>query len=373
MKKTAVVTTTINMPVMLESYCKNALLNKHKNIEFFVIGDQKTPAEAPKYCNKLTSEYSYPIHYLSLKDQEKELKDYPKLLRIFPYNNADRKLLGMIIAYLQNFDVMITVDDDNYATDHDFFGCHGITGTEKELPLIESSSGWFNACHYLMEENNMPVYHRGLPWSKRIYKKENFNIRNAKKRVVVNAGFWLGDPDIDAVSRLFWPIRVTGMKPDLSPTFGLFPGTWCTFNNQNTAMAREILPAYLTPPNSKRYSDLFPAYIICKIAGHLNHIVAYGHPFARHPRNPHNLWKDMEKEIVGAQAAETFIEILRSAELTEKNYHDCLGELNEHLEKQKEIIKKLPEDQREMLLDLIKNYKIYHEVFDSIHEHLNCK
>lgn len=373
MKKTAVVTTTINMPVMLESICKNATFYNHKNIEVFVIGDKKTPADAPKYCEKLTSKYSYPIHYLSLRDQEKELKDYPKLLNIFPYNNADRKLLGMVMAYLQGFDIMITLDDDNYATNHDFFGYHGITGTEQKLPLVESPSGWFNACEYLIEENNMPVYHRGLPWSKRSIQKDLVTIHRAKAKVAVNAGFWMGDPDIDAVSRLYWPIRVTGMDPKMEPTFGLFPDTWCPFNNQNTAMAREILPAYLTPPNAKRYSDLWPAYVICKIAGHLKHIMAYGYPFARHSRNPHNLWKDVEKEMVGAQAAEPFIEILRSAELTSNNYHDCLGELNDHFEKEKELVKKLPKNQCEMLMDFISNLKIYHEVFDSIHDHIKRK
>jgi hypothetical protein len=368
MKKTAVVTTTINMPVMIESFCKNAIFYNRKNIEFFVIGDKKTPAGAPKYCEKIASKYSFPIHYFNLKDQEKELKDYPKLLNIFPYNNADRKLLGMVMAYIRGFNVMITVDDDNYATNHDFFGYHGISDTEKELPLIESPSGWYNTCEQLIEENNIPVFHRGFPWSKRKVEKELITVHKAKRKVVVNAGFWMGNPDIDAVSRLFWPIRVTDMKPDFAPTFGLFPDTWCAFNNQNTAMAREILPAYLTPPNSLRFSDLFPAYVICKIAGHLNHVIAYGYPFARHPRNPHNLWNDMEKEMIGAQASETLIEMLRSVELTSKNYHDCLGEINKQFEKDIVIVKKLPIKQRDMLLDFINNLKIYHEVFNSIHE-----
>jgi len=119
-----------------------------------------------------------------------------------------------------------------------------------------------------------------------------------------------------------------------------------------------------------RFSDLFPAYVICKIASHLNHIIAYGYPFADHPRNPHNLWKDMEKEMIGAQACEPFIEMLRSAELKSKNYHDCLGELNNHFETKKNIVKKLPKDQSDMLMDFINNLKTYHAVFDSIHENI---
>jgi len=151
MKKIAVVTTTINVPVMIESYCKNAIKYKQKNIEFFVIGDKKTPKDAPNYCEKITSQYTFPVHYLSLEDQEKELKDYPDLLNIFPYNNADRKLLANILAYIKGFDVIITVDDDNYATDVDVFKYHGIAGTEQELTCIESATGWYNSCEQLIQ------------------------------------------------------------------------------------------------------------------------------------------------------------------------------------------------------------------------------
>ena len=179
---------------------------------------------------------------------------------------------------------------------------------------------------------------------------------------------YVDDPDIDAVSRLFWPIRVTGMRPEVEPNFGLFPGTWCPFNNQNTAMAREILPAYFTPHNAKRFSDIWPAYVVCRIAQHLNHVISYGHPFVRQIRNPHNYWQDIDDEKVGAQATEPLVDLLRSAELEGNNYHDCLGELIAHLNAQMPVIERCPSDQREMLTDFIKNLEVWHEVFDSIQD-----
>ena len=81
----------------------------------------------------------------------------------------------------------------------------------------------------------------------------------------------------------------------------------------------------------------------------------------------------MEKEIVGAQATEPLIELLRSAELKGKNYHECLGDLNEHFEKKMNVINKLPSDQSKMLTSFITDLKNYYEVFNQINENLNIK
>ena len=75
MKKTALITTTIYKPKMLKICCENAKKYRHKDIEFFVVGDKKTPTDVVGYCKKLVSTYDLPIHYLSIKDQEKKLSD----------------------------------------------------------------------------------------------------------------------------------------------------------------------------------------------------------------------------------------------------------------------------------------------------------
>jgi len=365
MKKTAYIITTINKPVSLEGFCKNAVFYKHKNIDFFVVGDKKTPAEVPGYCEQLSSKYSIPVYYMGLKEQDKMIDDY-KFDNMFPYNDANRRFLGMIKAYIEGYESFVLGDDDNFATNHDFFKHHDIVGTEKEIPLVESPSGWFNTCEFLIEEHNMPFYHRGYPWSKRKVQKETITIHHGKRKVVVNAGLWLDDPDVDAVTRLYYPVRAVDIKKEMTPHFGLFPRTWCPFNNQNTAIAREVLPAYFTIHHAKRYADVFPSFVVCKIAGHLDHVISYGYPLVRQIRNEHNLWVDMEDEMYGAQSAEIFIDLLRSSELSGKNYHDCIGDLNEHLDKNRKILTKLPDKQKKILLPFIDGQKVYHDRFDLI-------
>lgn len=365
MRTTVVVLTTIRVPEALEGYCYNANFYR-QHIKMLVVGDKKTPQQARAFCHQLSSTYPILVQYLGIEEQEQALKAYPKLLEIVPYNSACRKLLGMLIAYLQGFDNIITIDDDNFATSHNFVGCHSIVGTEVELSLVESPSGWFNTCEYLIEEHNLPFYYRGFPWSQRRVEKSLVTLYHSKARVVVNSGFWLGDPDIDAIAWLSWPIRVIGMHSEVEPNFGLYPGTWCPFNNQNTVMAREVLPAYFTPHNAGRFSDVWPAYIVCRIAQHLGHIISYGFPFACSVRNPHNYWQDLDQEKVGAQATEPLIGLLRSVTLTKNSYHDCLGELIDHLNTQIDVIKRCPSNQQDMLMDFIRSLEVWHEVFNSV-------
>ena len=67
-------------------------------------------------------------------------------------------------------------------------------------------------------------------------------IKNKKlnnKKIIAKCGFITGDPDIDAVSRLFWPINVKNVKS--AKEFYFAPGTFTPFNDQNTSMKKIIL------------------------------------------------------------------------------------------------------------------------------------
>ena len=94
------------------------------------------------------------------------------------------------------------------------------------------------------------------------------------KRLAVNAGLWLGDPDIDAVTRLATPINATHYTRD--ENFFVAAGAWTSFNSQNTAIAKEALPAYFLSPYVGRYDDIFISYVIKRIADHLGHGVGFG-------------------------------------------------------------------------------------------------
>ena len=327
MNKTIIVTSTINVPTFLRTLCENALQHNRKDFSVIVIGDMKTPDEAKEYCKGLVTEFGIEIKYLDIDDQREAFKDYKILWDIIPFNNNVRKMIGTFLAYVEGCDRVIMIDDDNYATRHDYIGFHDIVGSTVEVDLMKSESGWYNICETMIEKNRIPFYPRGYPWSKRFSDSNKAKKINQKSKVVVNGGLVLGDPDIDAVSRLFWPIEVVAIDSGFDPHFGLHPGTWAPFNDQNTAISRELIPLYYKPPAVLRNADIWTSYIIARITEHMGDVIAFGQPLVTQVRNVHDLREDYRLEELHNRATDRFVSLLRKIELSETSYIDCMGEL----------------------------------------------
>ena len=171
--KTAIVTTTINIPTFLDDICSNAKKYEHKSVGFIVIGDKKTPTEIYNFCDDLNKKYDYLVEYYDLDRQEDRLKSYSELLSIIPYNSGARKLLGNLIAYQDGYDTVIQIDDDNFIGESDFISQHNSVGKAKNLKLFKSDASWHNIYSELIEENNIPFFPRGYPWGKRDYSLHN--------------------------------------------------------------------------------------------------------------------------------------------------------------------------------------------------------
>ena len=329
--KITIVTTTIYVPSALEKYCQNARFYGHSDLSFVVIGDQKTPPETKQFCNSLNASH-YPCEYLDVDYQKAYLERYPLLWKHLPFNSIQRRNVGLLKAWEDGADIIISIDDDNWMLNHDFLRLHAIVGQRPELPAIESSTGWFNVCSMLEEASGTPFYHRGHPRAERWKEADAFTcVAPIRRRVAVNAGLWLDDPDIDAMTRLERPIVVRGLRATTPPTFVLQPGTWSPFNSQNTALLREVIPAYFLSPCVGRYDDIWPSYIVTRIANHLGDVIAYGHPLLRQKRNEHNLWKDLDAERVGMLLTDEFCATLRSIPLQETSYAACYTEMAQKL------------------------------------------
>jgi len=319
--KTTIVTTTINVPTFLKGYQANAEKFGH-DVNYIVAGDLKSDPRTQSWCdNNITN-----CQFLSAKTQDDYLSRFPGLLRELPYNTPGRRNVAMLLAYEQGADVVITLDDDNLATEYDAIGDHSVVGKNSIQWLHGSSTGWLNVCDLLQEKNNTEFYHRGFAPGMR-WKPNTIYKYTADAKVVVNAGLWTGDPDTDAITRLERPLVTTGFKPHLTERIALQPGTWSPFNCQNTALAREVIPAYFLSPAIGRHDDIFAGYIINKIAGYLGDVITFGKPLAFHNRTPHDLWKDLDAECTGMQLTDSFCETLRGIRLTGSTYLECYGQI----------------------------------------------
>lgn len=346
--KTTIVTTTIHIPTFLTAYEKNIQRYGHENVDFIVIGDKKTPPEARAFCETISN-----CQYIGLMGQDRYLQRYPQLLAHIPHNSFERRDIGLLMAYEHGADVIITIDDDNLATGHDAVGFHQIVGTTICIPTFTSTSGWFNVCEMLKEENDVEFYHRGYSPKHRWEKDTDAYVTrmDGDEVVVVNAGLWLNNPDTDAITRLERKLNVTGFADGVPTSIALAPGTWSPFNCQNTALARQVIPAYFMSPIAGRHSDIFASYVVNRITERLGDVITFGLPLANHERSAHNLWHDVELEREGMQRTDEFCDALRAVKLTGYSYHDCFGEIAEQLKG----FEKITEGMR-----------IWHDVFNKV-------
>ena len=115
----------------------------------------------------------------------------------------------------------------------------------------------------------------------------------SKKTVVpdVQADFWNGDPDIDAVCRMT-------IKPACDFEKSCFPiaaNRLSPFNSQNTFMLGSLLKDYFLHSDVGRMDDIWASYYLEAKGAR----VVYGAASVFQSRNEHDLVVDMRKEYLG--------------------------------------------------------------------------
>ncbi len=359
-EKNAIVTTTIYVPKLLDAYAADAKKFKH-DVLFVVVGDKKTPAETAGYCAKLQATSGFRVEYFSVERQEEYLLRFPALKAHLPYNSIQRRNVGILFAYQAGCERIATIDDDNFLVTKNYLGSH-VLGKKREYPFVRSNTGWVNVCQLLKEKRGRRFYHRGFPVEMR--RAEKWNTKKQTGRAVVNAGLWLGDPDVDAMERLYHfaepteAVTYTGKE-----NIAISKDAWTPFNSQNTAFLREVIPAYFLSPLIGRYDDIWAAYILKHITNTLGDCITFGAPVVRQERNPHNYWRDLDNERYGHALTMRFVETLASIPLTSKDYQACFAELAKKLPKALEARTDIKDDERAFLKGLTDGMKVWVETF----------
>jgi len=262
-----IVTTTINPPTAaIEQF--DAL----PDWTLIVVGDRRTP---PDY--RLENGI-----YLSPEDQERLA---PELSDLIGWNCIQRRNLGFVLALDMDAELVATVDDDNIP--YPSWGRDILVGRTIELKTYAAANGCFDP---VGATEHGHLWHRGYPLQllgSRDYSQCEFR----SVRVDVQADFWDGDPDVDAVCRL-------EHTPNVRFDPGIFPYTSSAispFNSQNTFVGRDALTRYFMVPGVGRMDDIWAAFHLQS----LGFRVAYGPASVRQERNPQDLTRNLVDEIIG--------------------------------------------------------------------------
>ena len=276
--KKYIITTTINSPTKATiKFCEIA---DKKDFTFVIIGDTKTPHEEYR---KLEIKYNN-VLYLAPENQEFL---YPELSEIIGWKTIQRRNIGFVYAYQRGADVVATVDDDNIPYDN--WGDNIMVGQEMVVDLYENISCRY--CDAISTTEHKDLWHRGFPIE---YLQVKNNIEYKGQTTItplVQAEFWDGDPDIDAICRLSKKPIVKFNKFEPFTTNQLTP-----FNSQNTFLHRSVLKNYSVFPYTGRMDDIWGAYVMQHY--HPNSVI-FTRASVYQARNPQDLVKNLENEVIG--------------------------------------------------------------------------
>ena len=301
--KKFIVTTTVNSPTEVTKR-----FAEKKDWTLVVVGDTKTPHQEYKDIDCV---------YLSPNIQEtlhKELSD------VIGWKSIQRRNLGFLFAYQHGADIVATVDDDNIP--YDDWGDNVLVGQEVECDLYEPEDDVFDP---LSVTNTPHIWHRGYP-IELLQKRHRVEYKGkVKRKVLVQADLWDGDPDIDAMARLT-------MKPIVKYNI---ENPFCSnkiapFNSQNTFLSREVIPFYTVLPHIGRMDDIWGAYIM---QHYFPNSVIYNKASVYQDRNIQDLITNLEKEVIGYRNTLSLIKNLSdyNSYLPEKTqeffkiYQSCFG------------------------------------------------
>lgn len=297
--KVALCTTTINVPHVLKLYRAG-----DPYVRIFVAGDTKTPRAA--YDLILSMENTQ----ISLPESGHQWK----CSDLIGWNSIQRRNIAFLEALKWGADEIISIDDDNIPIDPARY-FYGKTSFDGVMVTGSLADNWFDVGSLLRPQ----AKHRGFP--------NGLDRRNTFTHVVdakigVSAGICLGDPDIDATTRMALAPEVHQVSQLLEAGIVCNPNTWTVFNSQNTAILAELLPAWGMIPFVGRMDDIYASLICQRVMRERNLHVHFGPPFVWQQRNEHNLVKDLRGEIDGYENVERLAELLDHVQLTGKSVID---------------------------------------------------
>jgi hypothetical protein len=263
----AIVTTTIYPPT--------EALRKFSAMEgwtLFVAGDKKTPIDW----------YVEGAQYITPEEQH---KFDPELSQVIGWNCMQRRNFATLYAHHAGAEVVAIVDDDNIP--YEWWGKDLMVGREVTVNYHVTNLPAFDP----VGATNYPhLWHRGYPLE--LLPKRSYVFGKTRKLTPdVQADFWNGNPDIDAVCRMeHSPECVFNDKP-----FPMAGSAMSPFNSQNTFIAGNKLKDYFLCPGIGRMDDIWAAYYLQAKGA----TVVYGKASVYQQRNVHNLVEDMRNEYLG--------------------------------------------------------------------------
>ena len=303
--KIAVVIPSARGPKCLESFIEIAT----SNVDFIILSEKKLEKKYER-----TTEFN-----------DKEIFE-----KSWIFNRHTKRNFGFAYAYKQNYDVMITLDDDCFPISNTYFHDH-------ISKLKDSANNYFNILNLFsnMPKNVLEKGARGFP--KEIQKKFP---------IVLNQGLWQGDLDLSATTIVDILRSRDGKIPPPLSTESMVINDFVIPKNQlttvcgmNVSFLREVVPVspwlYQEPDGDgiARYDDIWGGLICKVILDKLEKRMSAGSPLVLHDKGRRDMSIDLKWEHNGNAMNNFLWNNLPNLILEGKDYTSCFLEIADWLAK----------------------------------------
>ena len=325
--KITVITTTINIPYVIQIY-----QGLSQEVSVIIAGDLKSPdSEIKSFCSQFAS-----VTYLDVSDQI-AMKTYSS--ELMGWNRIQRRNLALLAALRQKPDIIVTIDDDNFPCNSEYFDhMRRILGN----PFTGLSGQTHGTAFDVGQVFEPAFHHRGFPYDMRNSIADIRFTPVHKVKVGVAAGLWLGDPDIDAATRLVNGPVVKDLTEVAREGVVAGPDTLCVFNSQNTGWVEELAPLMMVWPGVGRYDDIWASYAAQRVIRDDDWYIHFGKPLVWQQRNPQNLIGNLKEEIFGMETTPRLIQDMDAIDVHGSTIPDRMASLWAGLTK----LEYLPEQSR---------------------------
>jgi hypothetical protein len=305
--KIALATTTIHVPHALK------LLRKcSEGVKFFIACDKKTPVSAISMAENLGAwcDFGSIIH------ANGKITEPWKCSEAIGWNTLARRNIAFLEALKWGADIVVSWDTDNIPVSLTYFeDFERILTWPFDGMLGSSRTGWFDAGQLLVPW----ARHRGIPHDN--IPGHRYDIAT-NFRVGVAAGLCIGNPDIDATTRMekHPEVPLVSKLADMGVLVDV--NTHTVFNSQNTAIIRELVPAWFMMPGVGRHDDLYASLIVQRVARERGLHVHFGHPLTWQERHPHDPLADLAAELEGMKHIRRMADLLDHIVLPGKSVID---------------------------------------------------
>ena len=293
--KLAIISTTIHGEKGYLAFDRLAKQSKFSEV-FFVIAGDKNAAPFD------SSGFGCGVEYMRPEDQERFSSS-----ATIGWRTPRRRPIAWLRAIELKPDYILSIDDDNIPAPDYFDKWHDVLTrpVNKVVVPAESSKGEINrGCwHNYLASSNAPieVHPRGFPIPFRGRQETAVKVIKESiqpEKIGLFQGISLGDPDMDAMTRLVWPQRMP--LSSIGEKNYCLRNVWSPYNTQNTMFSKMLFPLPVLWPHAGRFDDIFASFVWQKFLFNNDLYVHVGDPVNQQDRGVRDILNtDFREEVEG--------------------------------------------------------------------------